>query len=78
MTAERMMRQQALRFIVTLGLLSLFAGMVYEGARSILGPFLVTSHAGCVHQLQHLGLDRRDPLGRDPGNPGINSSSRRC
>jgi len=42
------MRQQAFRFIVTLGLLSLFADMVYEGARSILGPFLVTLGASAA------------------------------
>ncbi len=36
-TAER---SHALRFIVCLGMVSLFADMVYEGARSVLGPFL--------------------------------------
>lgn len=41
-------RSEALRFIVTLGLLSLFADMVYEGARSILGPFLVTLGASAA------------------------------
>jgi len=33
-------RSSALRFIVCLGIVSLFADMVYEGARSVLGPFL--------------------------------------
>ncbi len=33
-------RRTALRFIVLLGLVSLFADMTYEGARSISGPFL--------------------------------------
>src|SRR5579883_678320 len=33
-------RSRALRFIVCLGIVSLFADMVYEGARSVLGPFL--------------------------------------
>jgi MFS family permease len=33
-------RRHALRFIVCLGIVSLFADMVYEGARSVLGPFL--------------------------------------
>lgn len=33
-------RQAALRFIVCLGLVSLFADMTYEGAYSILGPYL--------------------------------------
>ncbi len=33
-------RSSALRFIFCLGVVSLFADMTYEGARSILGPFL--------------------------------------
>ncbi len=33
-------RSSALRSIVFLGIVSLFADMVYEGARSVLGPFL--------------------------------------
>jgi Major Facilitator Superfamily len=33
-------RHAAIRFIVLLGIVSLFADMTYEGARSILGPFL--------------------------------------
>jgi MFS family permease len=33
-------RKQALRFIVCLGVVSLFADMTYEGAHSIVGPFL--------------------------------------
>jgi MFS family permease len=36
------LRSRALRFIVLLGLVSLFADMAYEGARSISGPFLAT------------------------------------
>jgi len=35
-----MSRQAALRFIVCLGFVSLFADMTYEGAYSIIGPFL--------------------------------------
>jgi len=35
-------RRAALRFVVLLGLVSLFADMTYEGARSIAGPFLAT------------------------------------
>ncbi len=34
------LRQLALRFIVLLGIVSLFADMTYEGARSISGPYL--------------------------------------
>jgi hypothetical protein len=33
-------RASAVRFIVCLGLVSLFADMTYEGARSVIGPFL--------------------------------------
>ncbi|MGI8741271.1 MAG: MFS transporter [Bryobacteraceae bacterium] len=33
-------RKSAIRFIVCLGIVSLFADMTYEGSRSILGPFL--------------------------------------
>lgn len=37
---EPLNRKTAVRFIVALGVVSLFADMTYEGARSILGPFL--------------------------------------
>jgi len=33
-------RATALRFIVALGIVSLFADMTYEGSYSIIGPFL--------------------------------------
>jgi hypothetical protein len=33
-------RRSAVRFIVLLGLVSLFADMTYEGARSVTGPYL--------------------------------------
>jgi hypothetical protein len=33
-------RAAALRFIVCLGIVSLFADMTYEGAHSIIGPYL--------------------------------------
>ena len=36
----RKTRASALRFIVCLGVVSLFADMTYEAARSIIGPFL--------------------------------------
>ncbi|MFI5460968.1 MAG: MFS transporter [Isosphaerales bacterium] len=39
-TAEDLTRAAALKFIVLLGVVSLFADMTYEGARSITGPFL--------------------------------------
>ena len=36
------MRKSALMFVVLLGIVSLFADVTYEGARSITGPFLAT------------------------------------
>jgi MFS family permease len=48
MKAASSRRSEAFRFIVALGLVSLFADMVYEGARSILGPFLVTLGASAA------------------------------
>lgn len=35
-------------FIVSFGLVSLFADMVYEGAQSIIGPYLATLGASAV------------------------------
>ena len=40
MTVTKQERGYALRFIVCLGVVSLFADMTYEGAYSIMGPFL--------------------------------------
>jgi MFS family permease len=36
----RLTRQRALRFVILMGMISLFADMTYEGARSITGPYL--------------------------------------
>ncbi|MGE5748305.1 MAG: MFS transporter [Solirubrobacterales bacterium] len=44
--AER--RRSGLRMVIALGIVSLLADMVYEGARSILGPFLVTLGASAA------------------------------
>lgn len=41
-------RQSAIRFIVALGTISLFADVTYEGARSINGPFLGVLGAGAA------------------------------
>jgi MFS family permease len=41
-------RSSAVRFIVALGLISLFADVTYEGARSITGPFLGTLGASAA------------------------------
>jgi MFS family permease len=35
-----LLKQSAIRFIVLLGFVSLFADMTYEGARSVIGPYL--------------------------------------
>src|SRR5580698_2570954 len=40
MTAAEQRRRTALGFIVSLGIVSLFADMTYEGAHSIIGPYL--------------------------------------
>jgi len=39
-TTSKTDRKSAFRFIVALGFVSLFADMTYEGARSVIGPFL--------------------------------------
>lgn len=41
-------RQQALRFVVGLGIVSLFADFTYEGGRSILGPYLAVLGASSL------------------------------
>jgi MFS family permease len=46
MSPER--RTAALRFIVALGVVSLLADMTYEGARSVVGPFLGDLGAGAL------------------------------
>ncbi|HEY3644333.1 MAG TPA: MFS transporter, partial [Gammaproteobacteria bacterium] len=35
-------KQKALRFVISLGIVSLFADFTYEGGRSIVGPFLAS------------------------------------
>ena len=41
-------KQKALRFVVGLGIVSLFADFTYEGGRSIVGPYLAALGAGPV------------------------------
>ncbi|MGH9668434.1 MAG: MFS transporter, partial [Bryobacteraceae bacterium] len=41
-------RQPAVRFIIFLGVVSLFADIAYEGARSILGPFFLSLGASAA------------------------------
>ena len=40
MSGQASPRQRALRFVVSLGIVSLFADFTYEGGRSIIGPYL--------------------------------------
>ena len=46
--AHREGRRKALRFVVSLGFVSLFADFTYEGGRSIIGPYLALLGAGPV------------------------------
>jgi len=41
-------RHVALRFVVTIGILSFFADFTYEGSRSVVGPYLATLQASGV------------------------------
>jgi hypothetical protein len=41
-------RKSALKFIVLLGLVSLFADVTYEGARSVIGPYFVVLGASAT------------------------------
>src|SRR4051794_6265848 len=75
-------RARALRFILCLGVVSLFADMTYEGARSIIGPFLkdLGASAAQVGLIAGFGemlaaslrfftgrlVDRPAPIGRPP------------
>src|SRR6202167_2254180 len=42
------MKQRALRFVIAIGIVSLFADMTYEGARGIAGQFLFTLGASAT------------------------------
>ncbi len=56
-TAERAeVRRRAMRFILLLGVVSLFADMTYEGARSIVGPYLQTLGASGFQMGLVIGL----------------------
>lgn len=41
-------RNKALRFVISIGIVSLFADMTYEGGRSIVGPYLAVLGAGPI------------------------------
>lgn len=45
---ERWYNNNALRFVLMIGVLSFFADFTYEGARSVLGPFLLTLGASAT------------------------------
>lgn len=42
------MNNNALKFIILMGVVSLFADMTYEGARSITGPYLAILGASAI------------------------------
>ena len=42
------LKQMAFRFVVAIGIVSLFADMTYEGARAIAGPFLLSLGASAT------------------------------
>jgi len=48
LTSDPISKQAALKFIILMGVVSLFADMTYEGARSINGPFLASLHANAA------------------------------
>ena len=70
---------RALRFVLLIGILSFFADFTYEGARSVLGPFLLTLGASAtaigivtgfgelagygLRLLRRAGTARPDPAG---------------
>jgi len=43
---EKSFRKTAMRFVLLLGVVSLFADMTYEAARSMTGPYLAVLGAG--------------------------------
>ncbi len=47
-TYKKILRDDALKFIILLGIVSLLADMTYEGARSITGPYLAILGASAV------------------------------
>ena len=47
-TNPKLSARSALQFVVLLGVVSLFADVTYEGARSINGPFLAVLGASAV------------------------------
>jgi MFS family permease len=48
MIAPRSITSRALRFVLLVGVMSFFADFTYEGARSIVGPYLATLGAGSL------------------------------
>ncbi len=48
MMNSRVKRTNALRFVLSIGVVSLFADLTYEGSRSIVGPYLAVLGAGPI------------------------------
>src|SRR5215468_7553951 len=46
--ADEPMRRRALKFVLLIGVLSFFADFVYEGARSVTGPYLAVLGASAT------------------------------
>src|SRR5438132_8278820 len=60
MTSKRD-RKAAFIFIIAVGFVSLFADMTYEGARSVVGPFLKDLGASATQVGIIAGADERGP-----------------
>jgi len=50
--SSNLSKQSALKFVVLIGVVSLFADMTYEGARSVTGPYLVVLGASATVVVQ--------------------------
>lgn len=46
--SDKSKRKVALRFVISIGIVSLFADCTYEGGRSIVGPYLAVLGAGPI------------------------------
>ena len=74
-------KANAFKFIFLLGIVSLFADMTYEGARSITGPFLAILGAnaavvGFVSGLGELGKSPPPQIGQSGNDPLFNQQSK--
>jgi len=56
-------QRTALRFVLTIGVLSFFADFTYEGSRSLVGPFLATLQASGPQMTR--SVQAREPVPRE-------------